>query len=104
MSTTNTTSPATRAMVAVARLEVLLAAATRNGGLWVSAAGGTANAMAVVITGHTGVGFIEAHRIMDSILGDGWYANLANAQPHRGEPDDFRWSARTVALAACRGV
>lgn len=48
-------SPFTQALVAAARFHSLAATASRNGGLWVSAGGGTANVVAGIIARATAV-------------------------------------------------
>jgi hypothetical protein len=99
-------------LIAAAKAHALVAAAARNGGLWISAAGGTANIVAGEIARATGVSFDDALWALDATGKvywgrDDWYAGWADAQPWRWEDLDAasaaRFSARTVARAACRG-
>ena len=98
----------TAALIAAARFHALAATAARNGGFWVSAAGGTANVVAGEIARATGASYEDAHRALDVTAGEGWYYALACAQPwpmgawHDDVPG--RWDARTIARAACRPV
>jgi hypothetical protein len=98
-------NPNTRALVAAARFHALAATASRHGGLWVSAGGGSANVAAGIISRATGVSFDQAHEALDQIGNDGhttdWYDRLGY-ENLRLEPDEARWDVRTVARAACR--
>ena len=95
--------------VAVARFFSLAECAARNGGFWVSAAGGTANIVAGEISRATACSYSQAHEALDCIgkelHGEDWYACLADMQPWPAlnPPEDGgRWDARTIARAACR--
>ena len=99
----------TSALIVAARFHGLAATASVNGGFWVSAAGGTANVVAGVISRATGVSFEDAHRALDATASsEDWYEELAAAQPwsidawHDEVPG--RWDAATIARAACRPV
>ena len=98
----------TASFVASARFHALADTASKNGGMWVSAGGGTANVVAGVISRSTGVSFDDAHHALNVMGGDDWYADLAHSQPHRWDDldaaSDARWDAATVAKAACRKV
>lgn len=98
----------TSTLIAAARFHALAATAAANGGFWVSAAGGTANVVAGEIARATGVTFEDAHHALDVTGGEGWYAEMAYAQPWAIDAwhDDVpgRWDARTIARAACRPV
>jgi hypothetical protein len=93
--------------------------AAKHGGFWVSAGGGTARVVAGEIARATGTSFEDALRILER-QGDvavylygpehygwagnfDWYVWLADIQPHN-DPECARFDARTIALAACRGV
>jgi hypothetical protein len=102
----------TNAFIAAAHFFSLAETAAANGGFWVSAAGGTANVVAGVISRATGVSYKDAHHALDvmgrEVFGDCWYQQLADIQPFRWDDwhDDVpgRWDARTIARAACRRV
>ena len=103
------TTPTTQAAIAAARFVGLAQTAANNGGFWVSAAGGTASAVAGEIAARTGVTFNEARKILDRVctdlIGNDWYAWMAEIQPFPmcTIPEwDARWDARTIARAACR--
>ena len=97
-------------LIAAARFFSLAETAAANGGFWVSAAGGTANVVAGVISSATGVSYEDAHHALDvmgrEVLGDNWYQQLAEAQPwpmnDLDSADGARWNARTIARAAAR--
>jgi hypothetical protein len=98
-------------LVAAARFHSLAAAASRHGGLFVSAGGGTANVAAATIARATCSTFEDASRALDLTGGPGWYNDLAAAQPwpfghvpYDHEEDRWlsRWSVRTIARAAAR--
>lgn len=102
----------TKALVAAARFFWLAEAAAADGGFWVSAAGGTANVVAGVISSATGVSYEDAHHALDvmgvELIGDCWYEQLADMQPfgwnewHDDVPGE--WDASDIAHAACRMV
>jgi len=103
--TTTSATAMTTAFVAAARFHALAAAASRNGGVWVSAAGGTANVTAGIIARACRISFYAAHHALDVIGGEGWYQALFMAQPRvTGGPDYYRWDVKTVANAAVRGI
>ena len=84
--------------------------AASHGGFWVSAAGGTANVVAGVISRATGVTYAQAHDALDAmgrhLMGEDWYCHLAAIQPwpwlDMDAAADARWDAATLAKAACR--
>ena len=88
----------TELYITVARFHSLLETAARNGGVWVSAAGGSANAAAGIISRGMGINYSEVHRVIDKVGGPYWYANAY----HSGDPDECRFDMRTVAKAAMR--
>lgn len=100
----------TNTLIAAARFFSLAETAAANGGFWVSAAGGTANVVAGVISSATGVSYEDAHHALDVMgreqLGEDWYSVLADSQPwHCDDLDsaeEARWAARTIARAAVR--
>ena len=100
----------TNSLIAAARFFSWAETAAANGGFWVSAAGGTANVVAGVISSATGVSYEDAHHALDvmgrEVLGDNWYQQLAEAQqwPRNDldSADGARWDARTIARAAAR--
>ncbi|MBE0469577.1 MAG: hypothetical protein IBX55_08755 [Methyloprofundus sp.] len=100
----------TQSLIAAAKFFSLAETAAKNGGFWVSAAGGTANAVAGVISRATGVTYEEGHHALDvmgrEVFGADWYQYLADIQPFRADDCDVpaRWDARIVARAACRGL
>lgn len=93
-----------KAKSVAAKFHSLAAIASANGGLWVSAAGGTANVVAGEISRATGVSFEEAHQLLDITGGENWYEELAYQQPWpiNHIPEEPRWDARVIARAACR--
>lgn len=91
-------------IIAAARFHRLAEVAARNGGFWVSAGGGTANVIAGEIARATGDLFHETHAALEHTGGQDWYSNMYQAQPFNGEPEGYRFDARTVARAACRNV
>jgi hypothetical protein len=97
----------TRLWVAAARFFALAECAASHGGFWVSAAGGTANAVAGELCRRCGVSFADALEVLDKagkeFLGEGWYVALADIQPPVCD-FEYRFDARTVARAACRGL
>jgi hypothetical protein len=109
---------AARAARAARRFFKLAEVASRNGGFWVSAAGGTANVVAGVIASRCGIPVEDARRILDEAgrewAGRDWYAVLANLQPFQWDGwevwdpwevwEDIpgRWDVRQIAKAACR--
>ncbi len=92
--------------VAAARFHALSYAASRNGGLWVSAGGGTANVAAGILSRQLNVSYKEAHDALDWTGGSEWYQRLAEAQPwpltSSPEPETVRWKVETIMKAACR--
>jgi hypothetical protein len=91
---------------AARKIHRLLKVASENGGLWVSAAGGTANVLAGELSKKLGCGYMEAHRYLNITGGQGWYRELAYAQPWRWDDMDSAMEARfdaiTVAKAALK--
>lgn len=101
-----------RALIAAQKFHRLAADAASRGGFWVSAGGGTANAVADEIALATGCSFDDAQRALDAaatpVWGTGnWYQAMADAQPW---PIDYffaddealgRWDAREIARRAC---
>lgn len=101
----------TACLIACSRFHSLAACAARNGGFWVSAAGGTANAAAGVIARKLGCSFEEARRGLDLTADTGWYQRMFAAQPFTGIPVDIeteewqcRFDVRVIAAAAAAGV
>ena len=102
----------TKAFVAAARLHALAMVAAKNGGFWVSFAGGTANVAAGIIAKATGVTFDQAFHALDimgkDLLADDWYSIWAFAQPWRYDDmdsaQDARFDIRTIARAAVKGI
>jgi hypothetical protein len=98
----------TAAFIAADKFFNLAIAAAKNGGFWVSAAGGTASVVAGEIARATGVDFVGACQALDSMgkeyLGEDWYSELAWMQPGYDDPEELRWDAREIAREACMVV
>lgn len=94
----------TKAITAAKRFHELAEVAARHGGFWVSAGGGTANVIAGQIAQATGETFDQCLQALEcaSEYGPDWYAWLGQIQPFDGDPDSYRFDARTIARAACR--
>jgi hypothetical protein len=93
----------TELLIAAARFHKLAETAQKYGGLWVSAAGGTANVVAGELARLCSCEYQEAHRALDITGGENWYADLAAMQPWAMESEPSpRWDARTIAKAAAR--
>ena len=95
-----------KALEAANKFHQLAKTASRSGGMWISAAGGTANVIAGVIARAVGVSFEEAYHALDASGGANWYADLAYQQPWAVDylPEHPRWDADLIARAACRAV
>ena len=83
--------------------------AARNGGIWVSAAGGTQNVAAGTISRMTGLSYNEAHDGIERHAphGDGSWASVegCNPWPYMAMGDDVpRWDIETVARAAVKNI
>lgn len=89
-------------------MTILIKFTFNHGGMWVSAAGGTANGVAGTISRLTGVSYPDAHRALDLAgqrwAGVDWYTVMAEIQPFRWQDynDEARFDARLIARAACR--
>jgi len=91
-----------QAIETVRKLESLLETASTNGGLWVSAGGGTKNVIAGEISRHHGLEYGVAHTLLTQMLGEDWYSDLYWAQPRVEDWDELRFDARTIVRAAIR--
>ena len=79
--------------------------AAKNGGVWVSAAGGTQNVAAGTISRMTGLSYNEAHDGIERHAPHGdeswWNVEAANPWPYMAMGDYVpRWDIETVARAA----
>ena len=84
------------------KVHSLLWTATDNGGLWVSAGGGTANVIAGELSRAMGCTFAAAHAALDAAGGKDWYGILARDNSWADDFDEYRWDAKTVVNAALR--
>lgn len=89
------------AMCMVHKITALLWVATENGGVWVSAGGGTANVLAGEIAQATGVSYEQAHHLLNKYGGEDWYFLFHVVNRGCENP---RFDARTIAKAAARGL
>ena len=107
-----------KAKRAARRFFRLAEVAAEYGGVWVSAAGGTAKVIANVIANHYNIPTEVARRILNEAGrewgGEGWYAALRNIQPQKCRDWDWniydpweKWDevpgvdVRLLAIAAC---
>jgi len=97
-----------RGLEAARKIHRFLEVASKNGGLWVSAAGGTANVLAGELAKKLNCAYLDAHRYLNITGGQEWYRELAYAQPWRWDDMDAaveaRFDARTIAKAALRRI
>jgi len=89
------------AMCMVHQVMRLLWAATENGGIFISAGGGTANVLAEGISRHCGVTFEEAHHLLNEYGERDWYALFYNKNRAW---EVHRFDARTLTKAAAQAV
>ena len=89
-------------ITACVRFSSLINTAARNGGVYVSAGGGTANVASGIIARRCNVKFEEAHRCLEVVGLDWAEVEAQNPWPFlEGINYDPRWGVETIAKAAC---